>query len=337
MSTRLRARFAAAWDETAEWLADLARYRRVAWLPIALSIAAAWLLTIAAGGTSSGLPHLFYLPVFFAAFVYGPLGGVGAAVVGGLVCGFGIPVDVARRCPQDTRTWALRLAAFVLAGAIVGVMASSLRYRAQRLERLNGQVVNSFVRAIDSIHRDMADHSTTVADTAVSIAEALGLSRKEVERVRGAALLHDIGKLAIPREIISKPGPLTPEEWALVREHPVESERIIKDIEHFHPYLAGIRHHHERCDGSGYPDRLQGGEIPLEARIIAVADALDAMTAQRAYRAPLSNADALEQLKQSVGTQFDAAVVDALVTLHQPSAEEVPRPPRIVTSPVPRS
>ena len=292
------------------WLADLSRFRSTAWLGIAAGIGVAYALTVAAGGTSSGLPHLFYLPVFVAAFVYGWSGGVLAGLVGGLVCGVLVPVD-AQGTPQDTRTWLVRLVAFVLAGGIVGAFSSSLRARLRQLQRVNTQVVFAFARAIDVMHRDTAEHSGTVSIHAVVIANELGLDRQSIERVRWVALLHDVGKLAVPREVLDKPGRLTPSEWANVQAHVQASIDILAGIEAFQPYLEGIRHHHERFDGSGYPDGLAGDAIPLDARIIAVADAFDAMTSERPYRPSLSGADALAELRRASDTQFDPAIVDA--------------------------
>jgi putative nucleotidyltransferase with HDIG domain len=297
-------------DWGAVWLADLSRFRSTAWLGIAAGIGVAYAVTVAAGGTSSGWPHLFYLPIFVAAFVYGWPGGLLAGVAGSLVCGLLVSVD-ADGTPQDTRTWLVRMVAFVLAGGIVGAFSSSLRARLRQLQEVNAQVVFAFARAIDVMHRDTAEHSGSVATHAVVIANALGLDRQSVERVRWVGLLHDVGKLAVPREVLDKPGRLTPSEWANVQAHVQASIDILAGIDAFRPYLEGIRHHHERFDGSGYPDGLAGDEIPLDARIIAVADAFDAMISQRPYRPSLSGADALAELRRASNSQFDPAVVEA--------------------------
>jgi putative nucleotidyltransferase with HDIG domain len=297
-------------DWGAVWLADLSRFRSTAWLAIGGGIGVAYALTMAAGGTSSSLPHSFYLPIFAAAFVYGWVGGVFAGLVGGLVCGLLIPVQIGGP-PQDTRTWLVRLTAFVLAGAIVGAFSSSLGVRLRQLQQVNAQVVFAFARAIDVMHRDTAEHSGTVSLHAVMIANELGLERRSIERIRWAALLHDVGKLAVPREVLDKPGRLTQSEWADVQAHVPASIDILAGIDAFKPYLEGIRHHHERFDGSGYPDGLSGESIPLDARIIAVADAFDAMTSHRPYRPSLSAADALAELRRASNTHFDPAIVEA--------------------------
>jgi HD domain-containing protein len=310
VDARDRALLARSADWGAVWLADLSRFRSTAWLGIAAGIGAAYALTVAAGGTSSGLPHLFYLPVFVAAFVYGWSGGVFAGLVAGLVCGLLISVDT-DGTPQNTSTWLVRLVAYVLAGGIVGVVSSSLRARLRQLQQVNAQVVFAFARAIDVMHRDTAEHSGTVSTHAVVIAHELGLDRQTIERVRWASLLHDVGKLAVPREVLDKPGRLTASEWASVQAHVPASIDILAGIDAFRPYLEGIRHHHEHFDGSGYPDGLAGDAIPLDARIIAVADAFDAMTSKRPYRPSLSGADALTELRRASNTQFDPTIVEA--------------------------
>ena len=155
-------------------------------------------------------------------------------------------------------------------------------------------------------------HSERVAVEAAGLAEALGLGCSMVERVRLAGLLHDIGKTMVPEAILTKPGPLTEDEWAQMAQHPLVGAQMID-----HPALADVRAwvlaHHERVDGRGYPFGLRGEAIPLGARIIAVADAYEAMTADRPYRAALSNREALRELAAGAGTQFDPALVTTFV------------------------
>lgn len=301
-------------ERGADWgatrLSDLSRFRSTAWIGIAAATGAAYALTLGGGGASSGLTHLFYVPIFIAAFVYGWSGGALAALAAGSVCAVLLPANEPGTV-QDTRMWLVRLIAFLLAGLSVGVLASSFRARLRQLHQVNVQLVSAFVNAIDVFHRNTAEHSNTVSIHAAVIADELGLNRESIERIRWVALLHDVGKLAVPREVLDKAGPLTPSEWAKVQAHVPASVEILAGIEAFRPYLEGIRHHHERFDGSGYPDGLVGEQIPLDARILTVADAFDAMTSQRTYRPTRSAADALAELRRASNTHFDPAIVEA--------------------------
>jgi len=152
-------------------------------------------------------------------------------------------------------------------------------------------------------------HSRKVSQYAVSISEALGLPEDRIATIRAAALLHDIGKIAIPDSVLNKPGPLTEQEWDLVKAHPGLGGEILKHVIDLVNCLPAILHHHERYDGSGYPAGLRGEEIPLDARILAIADAYDAITSIRAYHAHLPPQEALDELKRCSGTQFDPEIV----------------------------
>ena len=172
----------------------------------------------------------------------------------------------------------------------------------------------AMVAAIDARELVTRDHSENVAAYAVAIGQALGMDRERIMALRRAALLHDIGKIAVAASILSKPGPLDPEEWTQIHRHPTVGATMLA-----HAGLPEesrwIRHHHERVDGNGYPDQLVREQIPIEARIIFVADSLEAMTSDRPYRAGMDVDEALAELRRCAGTQFDSRIVDALVGL----------------------
>jgi len=161
---------------------------------------------------------------------------------------------------------------------------------------------------------DLGSHGHDVAVMAAVVARGLGLDTEAVERVAAAAELHDVGKIAVPRAILHKRGPLNEEEWGFMRRHTVIGERIVQAA----PALVGvgqlIRSSHERWDGTGYPDRLAGDEIPLGSQIVFICDAFSAMTTDRAYRRGMSEAEALAELRRHAGTQFAPHVVEAFVT-----------------------
>jgi two-component system, cell cycle response regulator len=171
------------------------------------------------------------------------------------------------------------------------------------------------LRALAERHPALGTHADTVA-LAAATAEALGLSPDEVEQVRHASELHDVGKVAIPDAILGKPGPLTEEEWVFIRRHPVIGERIILAAPALSRVASLVRSSHERWDGTGYPDRLAGEEVPLPARIVAVADAFAAMTGGRPYRQAHTPEDALAELRREAGAQFDPTVVEAWCAAH---------------------
>jgi HD-GYP domain-containing protein (c-di-GMP phosphodiesterase class II) len=158
---------------------------------------------------------------------------------------------------------------------------------------------------------DLRAHLRGVGDLAEATALRLGLSHDEVEQVRHAAELHDVGKVAVPDAILTKPGPLDADEWAFIRRHTLIGERIVSAAPALGRVARLVRSSHERWDGHGYPDALAGDEIPLGARIVAVADAFDAMTSRRPYSLPRPPEAALEELRRCAGTQFDAQVVEA--------------------------
>jgi diguanylate cyclase (GGDEF)-like protein len=172
----------------------------------------------------------------------------------------------------------------------------------------------AMVAAIDARELATRDHSENVAAYAVAIGQAMGLERERIMGLRRAALLHDIGKITVAAKILSKPGKLDPLEWAQIQRHPTVGATMLA-----HAGLANeshwIRHHHERIDGNGYPNQLVGTQIPLEARIIFVADSFEAMTSDRPYRAGMDVAEALAELKRCRSTQFDPRIVDALAEL----------------------
>ena len=158
-------------------------------------------------------------------------------------------------------------------------------------------------------------HSRRVARHAERIAKEIGLPSGQISKIRAAALVHDIGKINVPRSVLTKPDKLTDAEFALVTRHAADGAAMVAELGD--PELAAIvRHHHERMDGRGYPDGLAGGDIPLGERVIAVADAFDAITSTRAYRKPRSHSRALEIMQREAGTQLDAAAVAAFTTYY---------------------
>ena len=158
-----------------------------------------------------------------------------------------------------------------------------------------------------------ANHANEVAELAVRVGGRMGVAGAELDRLRYGALLHDVGKIGVPGELLRKPGPLTPEERARMDEHTAIGARMLERIPFLAPVAPLVRSAHERLDGGGYPDGLAGEEIPRGAMVIATCDAFHAMTSDRSYRKAMSRDEAVRELEAHAGTQFDPLVVDALV------------------------
>jgi putative nucleotidyltransferase with HDIG domain len=191
----------------------------------------------------------------------------------------------------------------------------SLEHANRALRERSTQAMESLSATVDARDSYTAGHSRRVQQLSLALGRELGLSQAELDLLGHAALFHDIGKLAIPDSILLKPASLTPEEWGIMQGHAEEGARIIDRLGFLQDAVPAIRHHHERFDGTGYPQRLRGEEIPLGARIIHVADALDSMLTTRIYRAARSVDEALAEVKAKSGTQFCPRCVAALIRI----------------------
>lgn len=218
---------------------------------------------------------------------------------------------------------------------VAGTAIGRARLR-ERLEQSYIEMVLALARAVDARDRYTADHSERIATRAVAVARVLGCPEAEVQDIHWAAALHDIGKLGVPDDILRKAGPLTDAEWDIMRQHPIVGEQILWPVERMRRVAALVRHHQERWDGTGYPDHLQGQEIPLGARILAVADAYSAITDDRAYNKGRSAGDAVDEIRRCSGTQFDPHIVEVfcrVLASDETGADSSPDSSRPVTPP----
>jgi HD-GYP domain-containing protein (c-di-GMP phosphodiesterase class II) len=187
----------------------------------------------------------------------------------------------------------------------------------EHLKRLFVDTVEALVSTIDAKDPYTHGHARRVAQTSITISKQLGLSDESIEEVQLAALLHDIGKIGVPESVLLKPSKLDDKEWAQMRMHPECGAQIIQHISLMNPdIIDGVKHHHERQDGTGYPDRLAQNAIPSIARIISVADAFDAMISDRPYRKAMSEGDAIMNLNRSSGSQLDNNAVEAFLAAY---------------------
>jgi HD-GYP domain-containing protein (c-di-GMP phosphodiesterase class II) len=188
-----------------------------------------------------------------------------------------------------------------------------LQHSAEENRQLFIGTVKALAAAIDGKDPYTRGHSERVARFSLAIGESLGLPDDEMEKLRISALLHDVGKIAIEDSILKKPAALTPEEFEVMKQHPQKGFKIMSQIPAMKDFLPGMYMHHEMVDGKGYPQGLKGHEIPMQARIVSVADTFDAMTTDRPYQKGMSLEDAIERIKTFVGTRYDGKVVEALV------------------------
>ena len=194
-------------------------------------------------------------------------------------------------------------------------MFSELERSAIQLREAYDATIEGWSRAMDLRDRETEGHSQRVAELTVRIARAMGVAEEEIVHIRRGALLHDMGKMAIPDHILLKPGPLDPEEWEIMRKHPVYAFEMLSPISYLRPALDIPYCHHEKWDGSGYPRGLKGDQIPLAARIFAVVDVWDALTSDRPYRPAWPKEKVIEEIKAGAGTHFDPRVVEVFLSI----------------------
>lgn len=217
------------------------------------------------------------------------------------------------------------LEALVAVGSIAGMAIDNTRLH-RSVEEGYKRTITALAAAVDAKDPYTCGHSRRVTEYALAAGKALSLPEEDLEVLEYGATLHDIGKIGIPDSILAKPGPLTGEEKKIIRQHPLIGASIIEGI----PFLKEARrlvvHHHERYDGGGYPHGLQGEEIPVVTRLLAVADVFDTLTTNRSYRSPLANREALDELVRCSGTQFCPVAVEAFVGGFRHKVGESSRP-----------
>jgi putative nucleotidyltransferase with HDIG domain len=222
------------------------------------------------------------------------------------------------------------------ASSMLQRQASALRTRSRelmdsyrRLEESSLEAIRSLNATVDAKDPYTAGHSARVQRIAIAVAEELGVPRERLDAVRFGGLFHDIGKIAVPDSILTKPGALDEDEYAVVQRHPADGAEIVSHFSRLHDTVPLIRHHHERWDGQGYPEGLAGEDIPSEACIVGLADAWDAMTTDRPYRPAMTVEEAAAEVRRCRGTQFSPQVVDAFFAAlrRQPAVFEPDEPP----------
>lgn len=303
----------------------LERRRLLAAAAIGASGIAVFVVLLATGGSPSPLNHLGYVPIVLGAYFWGLRGGVLAAALGAI--SLGPLLSATQPTPELAPSWVVRGTMFTTVGAITGMLfdhcrAMTAAWREGAVEIVASQRdgMVALARAAEAKDQVTGDHVMRCRDHAELLAREIGLEETRVADIAWSAMLHDIGKLQVPDHVLRKAGPLTEEEWRLVRLHPVHGAEILAHGKAFETARRIARWHHENLDGSGYPDGLRGEAIPLEARLVHVIDSWDAMTNDRPYRRALPVERALQELRDGAGSQFDPELVAVFTALVERSA-----------------
>lgn len=207
------------------------------------------------------------------------------------------------------------LAGFWVSAIVSGYLFDRQRFLLKELANANEETLLGLVSALDLREHNTRLHSQRVREYTELLAVEYGVAGKMLREIEFGALLHDVGKIAVPDAILLKPGRLTDDEWREMRKHPEAGYRIVKRIGFLKEAAEIVCAHHERYDGKGYPRGLKGDEIPLGARLFAVADVYDALTSQRHYKPPLSHEETADEIRRQAGSQFDPAVVDTFLAI----------------------
>jgi len=290
------------------------------------------------GGTHKVYTNLMYIPISVASSTNGIKRAVLHAVYSGFLVGPFMPLDVAAGVPQNFVNWFLRLAMYMVIAAVIGFFGDYYsrefeinKHKEEELAAAQYAMIYSLVKLSESRDDSTGAHIERVALFCRILAEKLKENSKYkgyindnyIDNLCKAAPLHDIGKVGIPDKILLKPGKLTEEEFEIMKKHTVIGANTLKEVKQKYPDnrlleigISITNYHHERWDGSGYPKGLKGTDIPLSARIMAVADVYDALRSKRVYKKAYTHEEAVNIIKEGRGTHFDPDIVDAFLENH---------------------
>jgi HD domain len=297
----------------------------------ALAIASLTLLTFTAvrigGGAPSALMELGYIPVALAAYAFGWRGGLAVGILVAAALG-PLPALLGFDRVEGPGEWFIRVSVFAGIGTFIGTMfgrsavdASEIHARLADIQERERQSLLALATAAESRDIDAGEHVRRLEVTSRTLAARVGMTERQLDQVGMAAAFHDIGKIRVPERILMKPDALDPDEWTVIRLHPIWSEQALGAGAHLAVAREVARWHHENWDGTGYPDGLYGDRIPLTARIVRIADAFDAMTNRRPYQQPVSFEAALEELQAGAGKEFDPQLVQRFVEMIRGDAD----------------
>lgn len=282
---------------------------------IGMALLACWSLVATVGSGLFVLVHAFYLPVTLAAFWLGRMGTVAVGIVAGALAGPLLPAGVT---PEASAAGAdLIRMGFVVGFSVIGAWSvHRIRSQSATMQRLYARTLRGFVRALEYKDEETSEHCERVARNAVLLGRRMKLSPIRLEALYWAGYLHDVGKIATPTSILTKPGPLTENEYAVVKRHTVLGGDLLAQVSPaFQPIAEGVLYHHERWDGTGYPEGLSGTDIPLFGRILGVVDVFEALTSNRPYRAAMPEHQAAAIVREGIGSHFDPDAGNAFMEM----------------------
>lgn len=303
-------------------------------LSVAVSLIVIFMLIGHSGGTSSALTHLFYFPIIFTALVYSWKTSLTVALICGLLLSQWImPLRTEPLIYQETSVWLVRLFMYVIVSIWTSLVFQYLNNRSElyrdqitELSQIHQATVHALVDLAELRDSEVTGrHLNRLSYYADLLTKQLNINPELRENIMKTIALHDIGKVAVPDQILNKPGPLNPEEWEIMKQHPCHGAEILrsinKQVEITNPAVVNYMkvaqeialHHHEKFDGTGYPQGLKGRAIPLSARIAGLCDVYDSLRSERPYKKPFNHEDAVKVILEGRGTHFDPRVVDAFM------------------------
>lgn len=291
---------------------------------LGVMIAGSGVLIYLTGGLPNAYAHFFYLPIILAAYWYGAAAAALAGVVAGLVAGPLMPPEPFAATQQSLEAWLTRLGFFTGVGASAGLLMSSRNFHksehdstAKELSHAYRRTLQTFASLVAQRDEQTGFHCERVAHNAVRLGTSIGLDADEMVDLYWAGILHDLGKISTPAKILLKPGSLTSTEFAAVKKHVEVGAETLRGISpRFENIAAAVRSHHERWDGLGYPDQLEGNDIPILGRILHIIDVFEAVTSHRPYREPMTTYEAVALIRAGAGTDFDPKLVEAFEALY---------------------
>lgn len=306
------------------WKRPKLKHHIVIVLLLAVLLAFGWGAVYLEGGTALSCVHFMYIPIIIASFFWGIYGGIIVSVLASILVGPLMPLNIEDHLNQPPSSILIRTLFFIIISLFVGYISTLLKtyiifanktYR--QLSSTYANTLRNYAQMLANRDKQIAEHCERVAYNSMMVGIEYGLHVYDAEALYWAGLLHDVGKINIPEEILLKPEKLTNEEYLEIQQHTVLGYELINSVsKDLHQVSTAIRAHHEKWNGEGYPDGLKGEDIPLFGRIISIVDVYEALTSTRPYKSSWCKKHAIEYITKEKGKSFDPKLVDLFIKLH---------------------